>query len=84
MYGQPDKIPCLEDYELKAMNPYGRTKVCPRRYYFKIVSFHFIFFVVFLVKKIVRDNVLFLNLDITSCFSKKSLGTFKRPTQNGE
>ncbi|KZV36263.1 UDP-glucose 4-epimerase family protein [Dorcoceras hygrometricum] len=27
VYGQPDKIPCLEDYELKAMNPYGRTKL---------------------------------------------------------
>lgn len=27
VYGQPDKIPCLEDFELKAMNPYGRTKL---------------------------------------------------------
>ncbi|KAI3453672.1 hypothetical protein Pfo_010335 [Paulownia fortunei] len=27
VYGQPDKIPCLEDSELKAMNPYGRTKL---------------------------------------------------------
>ncbi|XP_051119656.1 bifunctional UDP-glucose 4-epimerase and UDP-xylose 4-epimerase 1 [Andrographis paniculata] len=27
VYGQPDKIPCLEDMELKAMNPYGRTKL---------------------------------------------------------
>ncbi|PWA45841.1 UDP-D-glucose/UDP-D-galactose 4-epimerase 3 [Artemisia annua] len=32
VYGQPKKIPCVEDFELKAMNPYGRTKVshcCP-------------------------------------------------------
>ncbi|KAL8498367.1 hypothetical protein ACS0TY_021622 [Phlomoides rotata] len=27
VYGQPDEIPCLEDSELKAMNPYGRTKL---------------------------------------------------------
>lgn len=28
VYGQPEKVPCVEDFELKAMNPYGRTKVC--------------------------------------------------------
>ncbi|KAK7832876.1 bifunctional udp-glucose 4-epimerase and udp-xylose 4-epimerase 1, partial [Quercus suber] len=28
VYGQPEKMPCVEDFELKAMNPYGRTKVC--------------------------------------------------------
>lgn len=27
VYGQPEKIPCVEEFELKAMNPYGRTKV---------------------------------------------------------
>lgn len=27
VYGQPEKIPCVEDFSLKAMNPYGRTKV---------------------------------------------------------
>lgn len=27
VYGQPDKIPCVEDFQLQAMNPYGRTKV---------------------------------------------------------
>ncbi|RRT74324.1 hypothetical protein B296_00003842, partial [Ensete ventricosum] len=27
VYGQPEKIPCVEDFKLKAMNPYGRTKV---------------------------------------------------------
>ncbi|KAL2235200.1 bifunctional UDP-glucose 4-epimerase and UDP-xylose 4-epimerase 1-like [Sesamum indicum] len=27
VYGQPNKIPCVEDFELKAMNPYGRTKL---------------------------------------------------------
>ncbi|KAL8207795.1 hypothetical protein R6Q57_007207 [Mikania cordata] len=27
VYGQPKKIPCVEDFELKAMNPYGRTKL---------------------------------------------------------
>ncbi|XP_027331962.1 UDP-glucose 4-epimerase GEPI42 [Abrus precatorius] len=27
VYGQPDKIPCVEDMELHAMNPYGRTKL---------------------------------------------------------
>jgi UDP-glucose 4-epimerase len=27
VYGQPEKIPCVEDFELKSMNPYGRTKV---------------------------------------------------------
>lgn len=27
VYGQPEKIPCVEDFELRAMNPYGRTKV---------------------------------------------------------
>ncbi|KAF5734830.1 bifunctional UDP-glucose 4-epimerase and UDP-xylose 4-epimerase 1-like isoform X3 [Tripterygium wilfordii] len=27
VYGQPEKIPCVEDFEMKAMNPYGRTKV---------------------------------------------------------
>ncbi|KAK7821357.1 udp-glucose 4-epimerase [Quercus suber] len=26
VYGQPEKMPCVEDFELKAMNPYGRTK----------------------------------------------------------
>ncbi|KAL2902424.1 Bifunctional UDP-glucose 4-epimerase and UDP-xylose 4-epimerase 1 [Bienertia sinuspersici] len=27
VYGQPKEIPCVEDFELKAMNPYGRTKL---------------------------------------------------------
>lgn len=27
VYGQPEKIPCVEDFELVAMNPYGRTKL---------------------------------------------------------
>lgn len=27
VYGQPEKIPCTEDFELQAMNPYGRTKL---------------------------------------------------------
>lgn len=27
VYGQPKQIPCVEDFELKAMNPYGRTKL---------------------------------------------------------
>lgn len=27
VYGQPEKIPCVEDFALKAMNPYGRTKL---------------------------------------------------------
>ncbi|KAG7591453.1 NAD(P)-binding domain [Arabidopsis thaliana x Arabidopsis arenosa] len=27
VYGQPETIPCMEDFELKAMNPYGRTKL---------------------------------------------------------
>ncbi|KAG2677363.1 hypothetical protein I3843_12G096500 [Carya illinoinensis] len=27
VYGQPEKIPCIEDFELQAMNPYGRTKL---------------------------------------------------------
>ncbi|KAK1258067.1 Bifunctional UDP-glucose 4-epimerase and UDP-xylose 4-epimerase 1 [Acorus gramineus] len=27
VYGQPEKIPCLEDFHLMAMNPYGRTKL---------------------------------------------------------
>nr|GMD94318.1 bifunctional UDP-glucose 4-epimerase and UDP-xylose 4-epimerase 1 [Ipomoea batatas] len=27
VYGQPEKIPCVEDFQLKAMNPYGRTKL---------------------------------------------------------
>ncbi|GAB4834358.1 UDP-glucose 4-epimerase Uge1 [Ancistrocladus abbreviatus] len=27
VYGQPEKVPCVEDFELKAMNPYGRTKL---------------------------------------------------------
>ncbi|CAI0414369.1 unnamed protein product [Linum tenue] len=27
VYGQPEKVPCVEDTELKAMNPYGRTKL---------------------------------------------------------
>ncbi|KAL7241427.1 hypothetical protein ACSBR1_014092 [Camellia fascicularis] len=26
-YGQPEKIPCVEDFELIPMNPYGRTKL---------------------------------------------------------
>ncbi|XP_020084805.1 bifunctional UDP-glucose 4-epimerase and UDP-xylose 4-epimerase 1-like [Ananas comosus] len=26
VYGQPAKIPCVEDFALEAMNPYGRTK----------------------------------------------------------
>ncbi|XP_020589985.1 bifunctional UDP-glucose 4-epimerase and UDP-xylose 4-epimerase 1-like [Phalaenopsis equestris] len=27
VYGQPEQSPCAEDVELKAMNPYGRTKL---------------------------------------------------------
>ncbi|XP_059661731.1 bifunctional UDP-glucose 4-epimerase and UDP-xylose 4-epimerase 1-like [Cornus florida] len=27
VYGQPDKIPCVEDFQPMAMNPYGRTKL---------------------------------------------------------
>ncbi|CAH9145970.1 unnamed protein product [Cuscuta epithymum] len=27
VYGQPEKIPCVEDFKYMAMNPYGRTKV---------------------------------------------------------
>jgi UDP-glucose 4-epimerase len=27
VYGQPEKVPCVEDSPLKALNPYGRTKV---------------------------------------------------------
>ncbi|GFS33248.1 UDP-D-glucose/UDP-D-galactose 4-epimerase 1 [Actinidia rufa] len=27
LYGQPEKIPCVEDFDLMAMNPYGRTKL---------------------------------------------------------
>ncbi|XP_028784074.1 bifunctional UDP-glucose 4-epimerase and UDP-xylose 4-epimerase 1-like [Neltuma alba] len=27
VYGQPEKIPCVEDFNLQAMNPYGRTKL---------------------------------------------------------
>lgn len=27
VYGQPEKIPCEEDFHLNAMNPYGRTKL---------------------------------------------------------
>ncbi|KAA0042789.1 bifunctional UDP-glucose 4-epimerase and UDP-xylose 4-epimerase 1 [Cucumis melo var. makuwa] len=27
VYGQPEKIPCVEDFELVALNPYGRTKL---------------------------------------------------------
>ncbi|GAB4834370.1 hypothetical protein Ancab_032624 [Ancistrocladus abbreviatus] len=26
VYGQPEKVLCVEDFELKATNPYGRTK----------------------------------------------------------
>ncbi|KAF4367820.1 hypothetical protein CsatB_003855 [Cannabis sativa] len=27
VYGQPEKIPCVEDFPLVALNPYGRTKL---------------------------------------------------------
>lgn len=27
VYGQPEKIPCVEDFKLMATNPYGRTKL---------------------------------------------------------
>ncbi|PON58339.1 UDP-glucose 4-epimerase [Parasponia andersonii] len=27
VYGQPEKIPCVEDFQLVALNPYGRTKL---------------------------------------------------------
>uniref|UniRef100_A0A453LDI8 NAD-dependent epimerase/dehydratase domain-containing protein n=2 Tax=Aegilops tauschii subsp. strangulata TaxID=200361 RepID=A0A453LDI8_AEGTS len=27
VYGQPEKVPCFEDFPLKALNPYGRTKL---------------------------------------------------------
>ncbi|KAI5443625.1 hypothetical protein KIW84_012316 [Lathyrus oleraceus] len=27
VYGQPKKMPCVEDFELQATNPYGRTKL---------------------------------------------------------
>ncbi|KAL5079306.1 hypothetical protein RYX36_007727 [Vicia faba] len=27
VYGQPEKMPCVEDFKLQATNPYGRTKL---------------------------------------------------------
>lgn len=27
VYGQPDSVPCTEDFPVRTMNPYGRTKV---------------------------------------------------------
>eukprot|EP00850_Spirogloea_muscicola_P006362 SM000030S11371 [mRNA] locus=s30:355745:358122:- [translate_table: standard] len=27
VYGQPDRVPCTEDFPLQAVNPYGRTKL---------------------------------------------------------
>uniref|UniRef100_A0A0D3BVY3 UDP-glucose 4-epimerase n=1 Tax=Brassica oleracea var. oleracea TaxID=109376 RepID=A0A0D3BVY3_BRAOL len=27
VHGQPEVVPCVEDFELEAMNPYGRTKL---------------------------------------------------------
>ncbi|KAJ7944884.1 UDP-glucose 4-epimerase [Quillaja saponaria] len=27
VYGEPEKIPCVEDFKLQAVNPYGRTKL---------------------------------------------------------
>ncbi|KAI9071233.1 hypothetical protein K1719_046807 [Acacia pycnantha] len=27
VYGQPEKMPCVEDFELRAISPYGRTKL---------------------------------------------------------
>jgi UDP-glucose 4-epimerase len=27
VYGQPETVPCTEEYPLHVMNPYGRTKV---------------------------------------------------------
>ncbi|KAG9148571.1 hypothetical protein Leryth_018293 [Lithospermum erythrorhizon] len=27
VYGQPEKIPCVEDFNLRAVSPYGRTKL---------------------------------------------------------
>lgn len=41
VYGQPEKIPCVEDFKLQAMNPYGRTKVCvlrPKSWFFGLFS----------------------------------------------
>ncbi|MBA0611551.1 hypothetical protein Godav_012227, partial [Gossypium davidsonii] len=40
VYGQPEKIPCVEDFELKAMNPYGRTKRIILLRYFNPVGAH--------------------------------------------
>ena len=31
VHGQPEVVPCVEDFELEAMNPYGRTKVLRSR-----------------------------------------------------
>ncbi|KAK9053162.1 hypothetical protein SSX86_029792 [Deinandra increscens subsp. villosa] len=48
VYGQPKKIPCVEDFELKAMNPYGRTKV------FTLLPLNMFYLLLFL-EEIARD-----------------------------
>jgi UDP-glucose 4-epimerase len=50
VYGQPEKIPCEEDFNLQAMNPYGRTKVTVglfRHCFFLVFSFDDFVLVVF-------------------------------------
>uniref|UniRef100_A0A5B7AL87 UDP-glucose 4-epimerase n=1 Tax=Davidia involucrata TaxID=16924 RepID=A0A5B7AL87_DAVIN len=40
VYGQPEKIPCVEDFQLMAMNPYGRTKLFLEEIAFNPVGAH--------------------------------------------
>lgn len=55
VYGQPDKIPCVEDFELKAMNPYGRTKVC---LIVKLFIYFSSLFLARLVEKLLYSKIL--------------------------
>lgn len=74
VYGQPDKVPCVEDFELKAMNPYGRTKVCYDLFNMWLWSF----------LKLVVNGEWCICLSFFSSFLKKLLEICRGQTKNGE
>lgn len=88
VYGQPEKIPCVEDFELVALNPYGRTKV--------LFHLHMLMFLFMTLGDCLMENK-FLHcwefsdwkcvpsLHVFNSFSwKRLLETFKKQSPVGE
>lgn len=78
VYGQPDETPCVEDFQLVALNPYGRTKVCNANDNFELQKLNI---------KVTNAEFCFpifiIVFYLTSFSLKKLLETFKRLNQIG-